>query len=513
MSDKARIGLELGGDDAVVRGLKAVLRAQQEIRAESKKASDAAKADEKNSIVTAGKGAALGLVAIALHSVTRAAVDYSRASNDIKPLNFQQSADRAKAFDDVVTRMAVRSGKGVDVLMTKFKQSGAEIGVMPERIAAASRALTKLTYGNNTADAMKDLGDEANDTDRSLEEMVDIGASLNTKLGTPLDKLGDAFGKIKTAAADFATIGGHIALEDTLLRLGPELARFGGGVEHAAAVVAAIGKGKSPEVAQRQAGTILAAIGHADPILLDRVVKSELHDKNARAYVTNANGDDVLRPDILEIIQRRAKRNPGGIRGLTRFLGNDVGAARALWEYRAGDVQESERRQKRPDPGSELPAGTTSGLDDYWAGVANKEAADLAAANKPVTGSKLTEGTTAGRRAVTDVERANAELGSGEKTQANRDAANALHQGNREGQLVSDTIHGYLPPVAQQAADVARTAEGALHRAAHPPSVKIDDGSIHKIVNGINGKGATPASGPAAKAVEDNKAKGRQWNN
>jgi pyruvate formate-lyase activating enzyme-like uncharacterized protein len=165
------------------------------------------------------------------------ASDAAKAANDVKPISFQAAADSAKKFDETVTRMAVRSGKDVVGLQTRFRDIGKEIGVMPARVAEVSRALGKMTGSNDAADAMRALGDEANDTDRSLEDMTELGATFSKKMGVPMDKIGDAIRKVRTVAADFGTVGGHIALEDTLVRLGPLLAQFGGGINRAAATV------------------------------------------------------------------------------------------------------------------------------------------------------------------------------------------------------------------------------------------------------------------------------------
>ena len=269
MANQAKISLSLDGNDQVIAGLKGVKKAEDELRqslAASEKdyqsySSSAAKG------VTARSAAVSGLKAI-MEGAYRAAVDFSRASNDIKPINFQQSADRAKAFDDVVTRLAVRSGKNVEELKSKFKATGVEIGYLPERVANTARALSHLTYNADAADAVKDLGDEANDTDRSLEEMVGLGEVLYNKLGVPANKVGESLQKIKNIAGDVQTVGGHIALEDTLVRLAPLLARFQGGVSRAAATVAVFGKGKNQQVGEQENAAIFGALESADPLLV-----------------------------------------------------------------------------------------------------------------------------------------------------------------------------------------------------------------------------------------------------
>ena len=78
-----------------------------------------------------------------------------------------------------------------------------------------------MTYSGDASEAIRALGDEANDTDRSLEDMTELGAALYNKLGVPMDKVGEAIKRIRSVATDLQTAGGHIALEDSLVRLAP----------------------------------------------------------------------------------------------------------------------------------------------------------------------------------------------------------------------------------------------------------------------------------------------------
>ena len=102
----------------------------------------------------------------------RLASEAARTANDTRPISFQSAADSAKRFDDQVTRLAIRSQRDIGALRQQFVATGKDIGALPDRVAGAASALTKLTGSNKAADAMDALGREANDTDRSLEEMV-----------------------------------------------------------------------------------------------------------------------------------------------------------------------------------------------------------------------------------------------------------------------------------------------------------------------------------------------------
>ena len=80
--------------------------------------------------------------------------------NDVKPISFASAADSAKRFDDSVTRLAVRANRDVGMLKQQFRDTGKEIGVMPDKVAAAARALTKMTGSSDASDAIRDLGAE-----------------------------------------------------------------------------------------------------------------------------------------------------------------------------------------------------------------------------------------------------------------------------------------------------------------------------------------------------------------
>jgi phage-related minor tail protein len=75
----------------------------------------------------------------------RAASDAARAMNDVKPIDFGRSAENAKKFDDTVTRLAIRSNRDIGQLSRSFRETGKEIGVLPDRVANVARSLTKLT--------------------------------------------------------------------------------------------------------------------------------------------------------------------------------------------------------------------------------------------------------------------------------------------------------------------------------------------------------------------------------
>lgn len=473
-------------------------------------------------------GAAGKAITEAGKAAFRMASDAARAANDVRPLNFQANTDSAKRFEDVVTRMAVRSGKDVAVLKTRFREVGQEIGVMPQRVAEATRALGRMTSSGEAAEAMADLGTEANDTDRTLEEMTEIGATLYNKLGVPMDRIGDAIRKVRTVAADFSTVGGHVALEETLVRLGPLLARFQGGLNRAAATVAVLGRGKSAEVAQETNEAVLGTLQGLDSILLTRKMRQITGQRDYKPYALDAQGRVVLKREVPGLLQKHFRtlprsavynlfgRSPQGIQSAETFLQADLDAipteeARLeLQEDAREDAQRATRQESTHRPGDESRRARSIGDLDRLLKQPGRTPSRFAA-------------TTAGQRARTDVERADVELEVGDFLARQQDKRNAAYAGRRGTQAAIDTVKAYLPGTAERVVDLLEAGatearsryQGAMPSGgpapATPPTVNLSSQSTKALAEAL--RNAPPVvrvgNGPAAQAVEDNKAKGR----
>lgn len=454
------------------------------------------------------------------------ASDAAKAANDVKPISFQAAADSAKKFDETVTRMAVRSGKDVAGLQTRFRDIGKEIGVMPGRVADVARALGKMTGSTDAADAMRALGDEANDTDRSLEDMTELGATLYKKMGVPMDRIGDAIRKVRTVAADFATVGGHIALEDTLVRLAPLLAQFGGGINRAAATVGVLARGKSAEVAQETTGSILGTLEGMDPLLLTKKMRQLTGDRNYKPYRLDAQGRVVQKPEVAGILQKHLRtipkaalyqffgRSQRGVQAAETFINADLDAipteeARLeLQEDARADAKKRAQAAGQHRPG-EKPRPLSEEFSDAFGGMD--------------AGSSYS-GTAAGRRNRTDVERADVEYRAGEVVQKQRDKRNNMWSGNREGQAAADTLKAYLPSYLERPAEIAEAAaaeansRGAtlrdprlLDKNPGRMTVDLSPASTKSLADAIRSAPPVvrPDKSPAAQAVEDSKAKHR----
>lgn len=470
--------------------------------------------------VAQGANRALKDVAKALYTM---ATDAARAANDTKAISFGGAADSAKKFEESVTRLAVRTGHDVGTLKTQFRDVGVQIGVVPQRVAELARSLTKLTYSGDTTEAIKDLGDEANDTDRSLEEMAELGATLYNKLGVPMDKIGDAIRKVRTVANDLRTAGGHIALEDSLVRLGPLLSNFQGGLNRAAATVGVLGKGKSAQVAQETSAQVLGTLESLDPLLLTKKLREITGDRNYKPYTKDAAGRVVQKSEVAGLLQGYLRKRPRSaayaLFGRSRA---GVQAAETFLEANLGDVTTEETRLELQEDAENARRARSQAESQHRGEPTDLErrAQRYEGLDVSSRGGNRFSGTAAGRRARTDVERGNVELSAGDVIQEQRDKRNQLYARHRGTQAAVDTVKGYLPPYLERAADLAEAAavQGETYLRSRPASgkperiqVDLSPGSVKGIADAI--RSAPPViqapKGPAATAVEDSKARHR----
>lgn len=461
-------------------------------------------------------GGVSGALAEVGKAAFRAASDAARAMNDVRPINFAQSADSVKQFNDQVTRMAVRANRDVGQLKQQFRDTGKEIGVMPDRVASAARALTKMTGNTQAADAMAALGKEANDTDRSLEEMTEIGAKLYNELGEPLDRLEESFKRIRAVAADFRTVGGPTGLEDSLMRLAPLLGKIEGGMERSAGLVAEMGQGFRKDVGDRVTEHALRVVREADPLLVTKMTRQMLGDRTYQPYIESATGgEDEMKWQTMELMQKRLKSVSYGA-GL-RVFGNNTTAYRAFMRLDLPRIKaQAERITKTREI---LKGGGAVNLEDMQPSDRQviEELNQRVLGEKPSTKYELS---VAGQRKQADMERAAVEDQVGEFIQERRDARNRMYRGQRRLQAGVDTAKQYLPSTAERILEIGEAA--AAHQAEQnmprPPAsgnrlqIDLSPQTIKALGDNMrqNPPMLKPTQSPAAKATEDNKAIGRE---
>jgi hypothetical protein len=431
----------------------------------------------------------------------RVASDVSRAFNDVKPIDFGRAGDSARNFSDRVAQYAQRFGADAGSMRAKFMGVGEQIGVSSERVAGFTRRLSEIT-ATDASGAVKELGTYANETGRDLEEVGEVGATLINKLGVPVDKVGDSLQRLKDIAQDFSTVGGSLALERSLMRVAPMLARLGGTFGQKAGLVAELGKGQAPEVAAETTQAVTGYLAHLDSILATRKLRQLTRDANYRPMEQDEQGRFVWKPEAIATLQKHFRRIPKS--ALYQAFGRSIEGVQAAEAFIDADLGEAAQA------GSSAPS-----------------------AAKPTEGERQRL-----KRAQTDVERANVEIKVGEKVVEQQAKRNEIYKGHRKIQAAVDTVKSYIPSRAAGVVDIAEAAvvedvtnyqkwkdqpvtskvgAGSTKGAAATATATVEIGpaSIANLARAIAKSPiiAKPNKSTAAQAVEDSKAKNRSGAN
>ena len=470
-------------------------------------------------------GTKAGLASGALQELGRVAFriasDAARAFNDVRPIEFGKAGDQARQFSDQIARYAQRFGVDAGAMRSQFMQVGESIGATSDRVAGFARSLSEVTSVDASA-AIRELGEYANETGRELEDMAGIGAVLMAKLGIPAEKIGESLRTIRDTARDFSTIGGSVALEKTIMGAAPDMMRFQGGFAKQAAVVAALTKGMSPDVAQETARDYFASFTNKDPAEMTRKVRQLLGDPNYQPLAPDPlTGRMQIKEEVPALLlpaMRRAARPAlynffgGGLRGVSvaeRVLRMDL---KGIKSY-ASQVKEQQR-----ELGSIAAEGTTQELlEGAGQGIDLRKMSPSQIENfkrriqdeyKAAPGASDAEQIRL-QRARVDAERQNVELGIGETVQEQRDKRNALYQEHRTAQAGVDTVKHYMGGTVGRIADIAEAVGvQAITAVQKPQVVELGPNSISGIGRAVSKSAPTPPS-TSAKAVEDSKAKNR----
>ena len=218
--------------------------------------------------------------------VSKLATDAIRLGMAFQNLNLAGAVSSAKQFDDAMDRIVVSKRVGMAELSGEFRKTSDAIMVGERAIAAQSSALARLTGDfKGAVAAQKGLGEEALATGRTSEEMIPFGAVLKNVLNVAGDT-SDAIGVIRAQARDMATTGGPAALEAQLVSLSGAMSHFSAKTEEQrnrlTGLVAVLGKGQTPEVAQRTAASVLGTLD-SNWEAVNRTVGYDAYDENGHA--------------------------------------------------------------------------------------------------------------------------------------------------------------------------------------------------------------------------------------
>ncbi len=475
--------------------------------------SDLRKAEDAVGNVGKKGGAASGALQELGRVAFRVASDISKSFNDVRPIEFGRAGDEARKFSDSIARYSQRFGVDAQAMRSRFMGVGESIGVSSERVAGFARALSDVTQ-RDASGAVRDLGTYANETGRELEDVGKLGASLMTDLGVPVEKIGDSLQRLKDIALDFSTVGGSIALEKTLLRVSPMLAKLGGSLEAKAALIAELGKGKSPQVAEETASAVMGVMTNLPLQQLVRTMRVLKRDRTYNPFQYDEQGRATLKMEGLETLQKHWRKIPKS--ALYNVFGNTIEGVQAAEAFIHADLGVGKRREKAAKAEQDARAGTgmvpLSEMTPSQIERVRKEGfGEFAAPSKMAEAEAIRQ-----RRARTDAERANVELEVGEKAQEQRDKRNALYEGNRKAQAGIDTLKAYAPTTVERVLDITEAVgteaiTESKGKRSSTPTIEIGQASIDKMARAVAKSPiiAKPEKSSTQQAVEDNKAGNR----
>lgn len=249
-----------------------------------------------------------------------------RAAGVLSDITLGRAVAEAKQFDQVTTHLGLNAKTSVTELQTKFKGLEARILTSAPAIASFGAELGRATYdGKSAADAVKGLGLEALATGRTLQDELQLGATLRTGLGVVGDTIGE-LDRLRAIADQVGTVGGHLALQDSLIALRPQLEGVNTSTDEARAkleaLVAVLGKGLRPGQATAAASAALSTL-RARALDIERATGKQ---------VLNDQGELIDPTETLKNLKRRSDSIHGGNkaeqrRALINTYGTDLGLA------------------------------------------------------------------------------------------------------------------------------------------------------------------------------------------
>lgn len=220
--------------------------------------------------ITSLKNVAGAFAGIAHEAVglIRFAKDATNAIANIKPFSPTAATNEAEKYRDVVTRIGVAAGYTADQLgglQDRFAIIGQHIGQTAEEVAAVTEEYGRAIGSTKEAiEGVEDLGIASNNSNRSLRDLVKIGAALRNELGVPARLVGDELRRIGQLADKVGTVGGRTVLAERIAQLGPTLRKYDASTPDRArqleAFVAALGGQLPPEQATLAAEGALSAL-------------------------------------------------------------------------------------------------------------------------------------------------------------------------------------------------------------------------------------------------------------
>jgi hypothetical protein len=209
--------------------------------------------------------------------------DGLRAAGVLQTISLANAVEDAKRLDLVTAKLGQSAGVSGTLLRSNFDAVEKKTLTSSVAMADFSRSLGRATYDSKfAADSVGALGEEALAVGRDLGDELPLAVALRG-LGTEARDLPNELGRIRDMAERIGTVGGHMALKDTLAALGPQLAGVSMQAPDARvkleALIAVLGKGLKPEQATAVGSAALQTI-RSRALDIERVTGRRVLDDN-----------------------------------------------------------------------------------------------------------------------------------------------------------------------------------------------------------------------------------------
>lgn len=190
--------------------------------------------------------------------------DGLKAAGVIQTLSLANAVEETKRLDLATAKLGQSAGIAGSTLRASFDAAERKTLTSANAQAEFARALGRVTYdGRFAAESVGALGDEALAVGRDLGDELPLAAALKD-LGVQSGSITGELGRLRSIADEVGTVGGHVALQDALAQLQPQLQSITVGSDEARAkleaLVAVLGKGLKPQQAAGVASSALSLV-------------------------------------------------------------------------------------------------------------------------------------------------------------------------------------------------------------------------------------------------------------
>jgi len=248
------------------------------------------------------------------------------AAGILSALNLQSAVQDAKALDLATAKLGQSAGVAGSTLKSNFDAMESKTLTSSVAVATLAKSLGAATHDAKFAAAsVGTLGEEALAFGRDIGDELPLAAALHDT-GVQAKDLGGELGRLRDLAEQVQTIGGPVALKDTIASLGPLLAGVNTEADGARtkleSLVAVLGKGLKPQQQQAVGSAALSAV-RSRAMDIERVTGRHVLDDNG-----NLMDPTRALADIKKIAQRRFGNNKEAMRrALMSDFGQDLGLA------------------------------------------------------------------------------------------------------------------------------------------------------------------------------------------